>query len=83
MSENSVNESKPDRFIRLGEYRVNKAVETINRLENLSNHNSYEYTEEQVETMFSVIEDRLMAIKGKFTVRKQEISSFSFDKKAD
>jgi len=83
MSENSVNESKPDRFIRLGEYRVNKAVEAINRLENLSNHNSYEYTEEQVETMFSVIEDRLMAIKGKFTVRKQEISSFSFDKKAD
>ena len=31
------NESKADKFVRLGEYRVNKVIDAIGRLENLSN----------------------------------------------
>ena len=30
------NESKADKFVRLGEYRVNKVIDAIGRLENLS-----------------------------------------------
>ncbi len=37
------NESKVEKFIRLGEYRVNKAIEAIGRIENLSNRSSYDY----------------------------------------
>lgn len=45
------NESRADKFVRLGEYRVNKVIDAIGRLENLSNRSNYEYTQEQVETM--------------------------------
>ena len=31
------NESKTDKFVRLGEHRVNKVIDAIGRLENLSN----------------------------------------------
>lgn len=41
------NESKADKFVRLGEYRVNKVIDAIGRLENLSNRTNYEYTQEQ------------------------------------
>ena len=37
------NESKADKFVRLGEYRVNKVIDAIGRLENLSNRTNYEY----------------------------------------
>lgn len=50
------NESKADKFVRLGEYRVNKVIDAIGRLENLSNRTNYEYTQEQVEAMFSIME---------------------------
>ena len=36
------NESKADKFVRLGEYRVNKVIDAIGRLENLSNRTNYE-----------------------------------------
>ena len=42
------NETKAEKFIRIGEYRMNKAVDVIGRLENLANRSSYEYTQERV-----------------------------------
>lgn len=77
------NESKADKFVRLGEYRVNKAIEAIGRIENLSNRSSYEYTEEQVEAMFSMMEKRLAEVKSRFVPKQVKGSSFSFDKKAE
>ena len=52
------NESKADKIVRLGEYRVNKVIDAIGRLENLSNRTNYEYTQEQVEAMFSIMEKK-------------------------
>ena len=49
------NETKAEKFIRIGEYRMNKAVDAIGRLENLANRGSYEYTQEQVDVMVSGI----------------------------
>ena len=46
------NETKAEKFIRIGEYRMNKAVDAIGRLENLANRSFYEYTQEQVDAMF-------------------------------
>ena len=34
------NESRADKFVRLGEYRVNKVIDAIGRLENLSNRSN-------------------------------------------
>ena len=42
---------KAEKFIRLGEYRINKVIDAIGRLENLSNKSAYEYTPEQVEAI--------------------------------
>ena len=66
------NESKADKFVRLGEYRVNKVIDAIGRLENLSNRTNYEYTQEQVEAMFSIMEKRLLEVKGRFDPKKEE-----------
>ena len=35
-------ESKAEKFVRLGEYRMNKAMDTIGRLEHLANKTAYE-----------------------------------------
>ncbi len=52
------NETKAEKFIRLGEYRMNKAIDTIGRLEHLANRSAYEYTAEHVEAMFGALEKR-------------------------
>lgn len=76
-------ETKAGKFIRIGEYRMNKALDAIGRLENLANKSAYEYTQEQAEAMFSVLEQRVADIKAKFTAAKQkEGVSFSFGTKA-
>ena len=77
------NETKAEKFIRLGEYRMNKAMDAIGRLENLANRSVYEYTPEQVEAMFSVLESRVAEIKTKFSVAKKENAVFSFGAKND
>ena len=65
-------ETKAEKFIRIGEYRMNKALDAIGRLENLANRSAYEYTQEQAEAMFSVLEQRVADIKAKFTAAKQK-----------
>ena len=52
------NETKAEKFIRLGEYRMNKAIDTIGRLAHLANRSAYEYTSEQVEAIFGALEKR-------------------------
>lgn len=76
-------ETKAEKFIRLEEYRINKAIDAIGRLENLANKSAYEYTPEQVEAMFVVLESKVAEVKAKFTVTKnKENAAFSFGNKA-
>lgn len=75
-------ETKAEKFIRIGEYRMNKAIDAIGRLENLANKSAYEYTQEQAEAMFSVLEQRVAQVKEKFAAAKpKEGVSFSFGTK--
>lgn len=77
-------ETKEEKFVRLGEYRMNKAIDAIGRIENLSNRSAYDYTPEQVEAMFSVLESRVAEVKAKFTATKvKENIAFSFESKAE
>lgn len=72
-------ESREEKFVRVGQYRMTKALDAIGRLENLSNKASYTYTQEQVDKMFGALEKRLADTKGKFSpsVAKEE-NSFTF-----
>ncbi len=77
-------ETKAEKFIRLGEYRINKAIDVIGRIENLANRSAYEYTPEQVEAMFSVLESKVAEVKAKFAMtKKKENAAFSFVEKAE
>ena len=76
-------ETKEEKFIRLGEYRMNKAMDAIGRLEHLANKSAYEYTPEQVEAMFSIMEKRLLEVKGRFAPKKEKEDTFSFGRKAE
>lgn len=71
-------ETKAEKFVRLGEYRMNKAIDAIGRLEHLVNKSAYEYTAEQVETMFGALESKVADVKAKFSTKKQDNTSFSF-----
>lgn len=77
-------ETKAEKFIRLGEYRMNKAIDAIGRIENLANRSAYDYTLEQVEAMFSVLESKVAGVKAKFTAAKsKENTIFSFGSRAE
>ena len=77
------NETKAEKFIRLGEYRMNKAIDAIGRLEHLANRSAYEYTAEQVEAMFGALENKVADVKAKFSTMKQDNTSFSFGTHAE
>lgn len=68
--EEVIDESKEEKFKRLSKDRVNKVVKSIETLENLANKNQYVYTDEQVEKMFSFIEDALAKAKESFVKKK-------------
>ena len=54
---------KKANFIRIAEARTNKIIESITLLGNLSN---YEYTPDQIEAMFSAIQEELDTQKKRF-----------------
>ena len=57
---------KKANFIRIAEARTNKIIESITLLGNLSNTSYYEYTPDQIEAMFSAIQEELDAQKKRF-----------------
>lgn len=61
------NESKRERFVRLAETRTNKIINMVQLLGNCSNTSAYEYTEADVEQIFSAIEASVLEAKKKFT----------------
>ena len=76
-------ETKAEKLIRLGEYRMNKAIDAIGRLEHPANKSAYEYTAEQVEAMFGALENKVADVKAKFSTKKQDNTSFSFGTHAE
>lgn len=63
----SPNESSKERFLRLAQYRTQKVLSAIRVLSHCANSYNYEYTPEQVEKIFSTIQEELALSKSKFT----------------
>lgn len=59
-------ETKKERFIRIAEARTNRILEQLRLLSNCSNRNNYEYSEEDIKKIFSVIEREMKNCKNKF-----------------
>ena len=60
-------ESKRERFVRLAEARTNKIIDMLQLLGNCSNTSAYDYTEKDVEKIFSAIEVATKEAKKKFS----------------
>jgi len=57
---------KQDNFKRIAENRIIKIVDLISKLHNLSNSSFYEYTDEQIDKMFNIIQAELDKQKEEF-----------------
>lgn len=71
-------ESREERFIRMGQTRMNKVLDSIRLLKNLSNRSSYSYTDEQVDKMFQTIDMAVTDAKNSFAGTKKTEADFKF-----
>lgn len=81
-------ESKSERFHRLIEARVNKAIKIIHLIGNCSTESNYEYTPEQVSQVFDALQRELNAARMKYVAQHKGKKRFSLsdplqDEKAD
>ncbi len=70
-------ENKKANFKRISENRVSKILVLLSQLTNLSNSSYYEYTDEDIEKIFSAIEEETkkskeMLLKGKNNKKRQK-----------
>ena len=61
------NETKRERFIRIAETRTNKIIDMVQLLGNCSNTSAYEYTDEDIDMIFSAIENAVKEAKRKYS----------------
>ena len=71
-------ESKSELFIRLATKRVSSVLRSLRILGNCSNRSNYEYSTEQIDSMYESISESLDSIIAKFTPSKKEQESFKF-----
>ncbi len=69
-------ENKKENFVRIAENRTNKIVEMISKLSNLANTSFYEYTDEQIESIFNAIQSELDKQKKFFTNNSKKEKKF-------
>lgn len=62
----NINEIKAERFKRIASRRTQKILDCLRRLGNCSHKGVYQYSETDVEKIFSAIEQELRRIKGLF-----------------
>mgnify|MGYP001623154218 CR=1 FL=1 len=73
-------ESKREKFVRLAEARTNKIIDMIQLLGNCSNQSLYEYTQKDVNKIFSAIQAELDDAKKRFNKQhKQKGNKFKLD----
>ena len=58
---------KREKFVRLAEQRVNRALNDIRLIGNLSNRNAYSFADEDVKKMFRALQKELEQAKSRFT----------------
>lgn len=72
--DNSISKDKRERFKRLATYRTNQVINKLKVLSNCANTSAYDYTEEEVNKIFSVIDKKVKDAKSKFHYKKNDNS---------
>jgi bifunctional pyridoxal-dependent enzyme with beta-cystathionase and maltose regulon repressor activities len=65
------NESKNEKFKRIASARTQRILDDIRLLGNCSNRTTYEYTENDIDKIFSTIEKNLKIVKSLFNKPKE------------
>lgn len=68
--------AKQENFKRIAENRVNKIIDMLSKLENLNNTSFYEYSDEQMESIFKAIQKELDKQKELFNKSKKSKKRF-------
>ena len=71
-------ESKHEKFKRLATARANRILNNLRKLGNLSSPN-YEYTDSEIEKIFSVIEKTTSETRGKFKKRNIDKGGYKLE----
>ena len=65
-------ETRKEKFVRLATYRTNLVLEKLRILGNLSNKTNYDYTDEEVNKIFTAIDSQLRIAKARFTGKRKK-----------
>jgi hypothetical protein len=65
------NEAREERFRRLATARTNAVLDKLRILGNLSNKQLYNYSEEDIDKIFSAINKEVKTVRAKFEVTNQ------------
>ena len=68
-------ESDREKFVRLANARVNKAIKAIQLVGNLSNRSNYQYEEADVEKIFRALNTELKQCRQRFDARSDVTTS--------
>lgn len=72
ISKKNTDETRENRFKRIATKRTNVIIEKISLLGNCSNRSSYDYTEQEVNKIFSAIDKELKQAKARFTFNRNK-----------
>ncbi len=72
MKNNNKDDTPKDRFKRLATLRTNEVLKRLKVLGNCANRQAYEYSEKDIESIFSSIERKVKEVKMKFHFSKEE-----------
>lgn len=70
------NETKRQKFLRLGTLRTREVLDRLRILGNCANRNSYDYTRAEINKIFSEIENLVKETKTKFYFPKAKDEEF-------
>ena len=73
-------ETKREKFVRLAEARTNKIIDMLQLLGNCSNSSAYDYSQEDVDKIFSAIECEVKESRKKFNkIESKKSTRFTLD----
>lgn len=73
-------ETKREKFVRLAEARTNKIIDMLQLLGNCSNSSAYDYSQEDVDKIFSAIEAEVKEARKKFNkIESKKSTRFTLD----
>lgn len=71
---------KSEKFVELANKRVNRAIDDIRLIGNLSNRSNYEYSPEQVAKIFQELQSELAKSRARFTdIKKSGRQAFKLE----